>query len=341
MANENQEGSEQLTDEQIHENLRAHAEALDEGEEPAQPIVSKTPASTNKPGEAGSEADGGRAPEADAGKEKPSSETPTEGQEGKEKPAEGQQAAEGVKPVEKQPSKWAKAKKDNARYDRNWQKLEARSREVQAREQRLAEAERMRQRQPDDMANRPRFKSNDYWDAAEGFEKEGLRLMKEDPEAAQEKFTFAADARRQAQRAYEVEYQEAQTQAFKGFEQAWSATAESVIKEEPALADPESQMAQDMIELLEAYPLLGQHPEGFKYAHELLKLRAAAGEVSELREQREKDKKEIERLNADKALSGGPDASKHSQRANNDFNSLSEDEQREWLRRDAERADAA
>jgi len=339
MAEENTEGSEQLSDDQVHENLRAHAEALDAGENPEAPIVEKTPASTNKPGEAGSEADGGRAPEAETGK--PSSETPTEGQEGKEgKPAEGQEAA-APKPGEKQPSKWAKAKKDQARFDRNWQKLEARSKALSDRERQLAQIEQRRQTQPQDMSQRPRFKSNDYWNAAEGFEAEGLRLMKDDPEAAQEKFGYARDARMQAQRAYEAEYKEAQTQAYQGFESEWTKTAESVVKEEPALADPESQMAQDMIELLEAYPMLGQHPQGFKYAHEVLKLRTAAGGVSELRAENEKLKKENERLNGLTSLSGGPDASKHSSSANNDFNSMTEDQQREYLRRDAERADAA
>lgn len=331
----NTEGSEQLTDEQIHENLRAHAEALDAGQDSGQPAVSKTPASTNKPGEAGSEAEEDRASEAETGKPT-SSETPTE----KGKEAEGEEPE--AKPGEQKPveSKWKKAKKDQARFDRNWQKLEQRSRAVAERERRLSEIESRRTQQPTDMSQRPRFKSGDYWEAAEGFEAEGLRLMRDDPEAAQEKFQFAANARMQAQKAYEVEYQESQREAYTGLEKTWTETAEAVIKDEPALADPESELSQKMVDLLEQYPMLGQHPEGFKYAHEILKLRITAGEVSELRAQRTKDKKEIERLNGLTSLSGGPDASKHTA-SGSDFNSMSEDEQREYLRRDAERADAA
>ncbi len=335
---ENTEGSEQLTDEQIHENLRAHAEALDAGEEPAAPVVSKTPASTDKPGEVGSEAEEGRASEAETGK-KPSSETSPEG-EGKE--AEGAEGAE-AKPGEQKPaeSRWKKAK-EKTRLDRSWKALEAEKQAVRQREQQLAEIANRRQTQPEDISRAPRFKSNEYWNEAQSFEQKGLKLMKDgDTEAAEEQFRYAQLARDTAQKAYEAEYQEAQSKAYQQFTNTWTATAEAVIKDNPALADPESQMSVDMLELLEQYPMLGQYPEGFKYGYEILKLRMTAGEVSELREENKKLKKENERLNGLTSISGSHDATRQSSGGGTDFYSMTEEQQREHLRRDAEAQDAA
>lgn len=331
---ENQETEPQaLSDDQIRENLRAHAEALDEGESPEPPVVTKTPESATKSGEGKEPAEGKRAPDAKTEEKPVSSETSTE---------EGVEAKPGEqKPGEQKPeSKYKKAQKDQARFERNWKKLEERQRALTERERQLAE---LAQRNQPPIAHQPRFKSGDYWNAAENFEKEGLKLLKEDPEAAEEKFSFARAARTSAQQAYQLEYREAAQNAYNQFAKSWTDTAEKVIKDHPEYADENSEAAVQMMELLEAYPILGQNPEGFKQAHEILELRKAATEVSGLREENEKLKKENERLTGLTSISGVRDGSRqsHGKTGLEAFNAMSIDEQRELLRRDAEAADNA
>jgi hypothetical protein len=83
------------------------------------------------------------------------------------------------------------------------------------------------------------------------------------------------------------------------------------MKEVPELADGASDMSKEMTALLEQEPVFGYIQDGFKKAHEILKLRREAAEVSGLREENAKLKAENAEYVKKTTPTGGADAAKH------------------------------
>jgi hypothetical protein len=239
-------------------------------------------------------------------------------------------------------SKFARAKKDEARLARNRQEFEEeKARYRQEQEQIKREWAEFKQQHAAQSQSRNgdvgKFDSQSFNRAYLEFRDKAHRLLKEgDIDGAIEQFNWADKAQQGAQEAYQAEQQEQQSK----FVNEWQNKAREVIKERPTLGDASHEDARAMGELLTQYPVLGMIPDGFKHAAEILTMRKDAAEASGLREENNKLKAEIERLTKLTTPAGGKDAAKaHSSGIRPEDMPLHELHMK--LKNEAEMADAA
>jgi hypothetical protein len=234
----------------------------------------------------------------------------------------------------------AKAAKEQERQRSvlaNFEQEKQRARaEIEAQRQQLAQERALLQQQAA-QGQQPRFSSQHLWQAAKEFEANAKRLLQEGKneldqsklDQSDKQYALAEQTRQAAQESWFYEQQEAYQAQLQQHEQAWKANCAQVIQQNPDLGNPESPVAQEMVRLLEQEPLLGQIPDGFKKAWELLQMRQAATEASGLREENAKLKQQLDELQKRTALKGsGP--TPHSEK---NLEDLPLDEQAEILRR--------
>lgn len=342
---ENTDSASVPSDSDMHDSLMAAAEAADRGEAPS-PL--ETPPSATQGDEGQTQESETRVPDTAEDKQPDSPESSAEktdaqgrkrGPDGKFLPKdEVSPTPEKEEISETQPeegSKYERAKKDQARLEKTWKQVEVEKqavRQEQARLQQAAKDLELNRQQ----ANQPRFDSNQYQLAGNEFDKKAWKLLADgDVEGANEQRDLAGKAFQAARQFAQVEA----TEGYKRFESDWKNTAESLIKEVPELGDPSSEIAQQMVDILEKNPLLSNVTDGFRVAYQALKLQRDAAEASGLREENTKLNKEIERLNKLVSPQGGKPAG-HSAKSTG-FDNKTLDEQREILRQNAELADAA
>ena len=233
------------------------------------------------------------------GKFLPKAATPAPKTETAPKPGEEKAQVDGQQP----PTELTKEQKDAARLDRSWKALEREKAMTRAREQQVAQREQHLQRAPDP-AQQPRFSAKDLSDAANVFEQKANKAIDEgDADGAKENLKLASEARTAA---YQSNQAEAAIQRQE-FERTWEANCAQVVQENPELADPTSEMSEDMHEILAQHPILTLYPNGFRDAAEAIKLKRGAAEVSGLRDENTKLQKELKQLRERTSLSGsGP-----------------------------------
>lgn len=214
-------------------------------------------------------------------------------------------------PPAKPESAFEKAKKEKARREVTWEKINQEKAELAAQRSRLQrdaeELARMAQtvRTPPQPAPTPAspYSAEQYEQAAERLDGEG-------------KFDLAdaarAEARRQrtqppaaAQRP-QVPHQQPQAEAMvpgsPQFTTAWKQTLAELTTLDPDLARPDAAIFKATAEALKKDPALNQRPNGIAYAYHRA-LKTIAGSTSE---ELTKAKTELDRLNKHSALRGSP-----------------------------------
>ena len=243
----------------------------------------------------------------------------------------GQDKKEGEqKPPEKEPSKYEKAKQREADA---WKKIQVTKAEQDAREQRLAERERQQPqqpRQPGDQQGAAKdergFTAADYEAVAKGFDDEG------DAEMAKVTREKAAALKQQDAGAQHDAQQQGQQQHI---ERARHADLSAVIQADPEYGDPKSPKAREMAQFLGEHPFLDMVPDSFSKAKQVLDLRREAGRVKPLTEENTKLKAEVARLTKLTSINGGSPALPAGTKR---FEDMTMEQQRDYLRRDAEQS---
>lgn len=240
-------------------------------------------------------------------------------------------------PSGEQGKQQAQPNKDQARLAKSWQKVEQEKLEVR---QTLAEVRQLKQQLAQQQQQpRGRFGSRDYAAAANQFERDAAKLMEQgDTEEAQKHLNLAREARRASQHYAQQEHHEQFRAQSENFSREWQRQAQTAIDKHPALADPGTEEAQAMIELLEEFPILGYIPDGFVKGVQILEMRRDAAGVSGLRTELEKTQKELKDLRERTAITGGDFTGRISPK---DFDSMSLPEMEKFLERQSRAADAA
>lgn len=275
MSDENQQ--QELSESQLAD----MAAQLDAGGEVSLPEAAQSPEATPAPDAANIEKKDGEEPPKET---EPSAQDKGPGTEAAKQPDKKTD-----NPPDKPESEYLKAKKEQERRDRSWQKLEEEKAQLRKEREELEAA-----RQKTDKAAQPRddtgYSADDYDGAAKQFDAAGETEM-------------AAKARAKAQelrQSAQTRQSEAQVNDFR---QKWTETVNKVLDEKPELKDMNTPLAKKVQEALKANPHFSATPDGFRRLVEHVELQDKAASVPGLQAEVEKLTKEIDRLN--KALSVG------------------------------------
>jgi hypothetical protein len=224
----------------------------------------------------------------------------------------------------------AKKAKDDERFDRNWQKLQADRQALEEQRRQIAAYEQQLRQMPNP-AQQPRFGSQELAQAADDFQSQAEKALEDDDlETYRAKMKLAKDTRAAAQESYQYEQYEAQQMSQQQLVQAWQNTVANVIKDLPQLNDPNDDLSKEVAELLGNDQRFVQYPDGFEVAVAIAQGRLATEENSGLKAEIEKQKQEITRLNGLLSPLGGRDSSGHS--ASNNLGNLPFEQRKERLR---------
>jgi hypothetical protein len=241
-------------------------------------------------------------------------------------------SAEDDKPdssYQKRRSERDKATQDAKRLADNWKKFDEEKRAIR---QEVAQLRQQFQQvaQQKQQAQGPRFSSQHLAAAVDEFEATAMKALNEgDAEGAQKNFELARKARQAAQESYFAEQKEEYQKGYESQQQQWDTNCKEVFREAPELMDVNSEIGQQMMQLLNAKPVLREYPGGFKDAYEHLKALRAAAEASKLKEENASLQKQLKELQQRTSITGsGP-----TPRSERNISDLSPDEQGEQLRR--------
>jgi DNA repair exonuclease SbcCD ATPase subunit len=191
-------------------------------------------------------------------------------------------------------SKYSKAKREEERREKSWQKLQEEKETLRKeREEFLKEREAIKSE---------KAKAGEYRDKA-GYtaqDYEDFAKRTDDPELAER---ARAKAQELSQEAEQIRTKVQQDEFIK----SWQSNLDSLIKENPDLNNRESPIGQALQKVLNENPVFSASPDGIKTAYALAKAQQSASLVSGLNEQVKSLNAEIERLNKLTGLSGtGP-----------------------------------
>jgi hypothetical protein len=238
---------------------------------------------------------------------------------------------------QKPESSYQKRKKEleaaERRQNETWKKLDEGKLKWQARMQQQLEQlqqQLVQQNQAKQKAQGPRFSSQHLAAAVDEFEATAMKALNEgDSESAQKNFDLARKARQAAQESYFAEQKEEYQKGYQAQQQSWDTNCKEVFKEAPELMDVNSEIGQQMMQLLNAKPVLREYPDGFKDAYEHLKALRLAAEASKLKEEKASLEKQLKELQQRTSITGsGP-----TPRSERNISDLPTDEQGEQLRR--------
>ncbi len=239
-------------------------------------------------------------------------------------------------PQTKEDTAYAKAKKEQERFGKKWQEVEAEKQQVrqealrlQQREQQI-EAERaqfLQQARP--RATKNGYSAPDYDKAAQEFAKSG------DFENA-----FKANQTAHELVAYEQRFwaEQSQKQEATIVQAAFDQNLRELVAENPdAAPESGSPLSKDMATLFQTYPYLNFVPEAPRRVAEIAQLRLAATENVELKKRiAEYEKAEADRQSGSRPLRGGPTTPGQPRT----FDDLTPQEMERELERASEEADA-
>ena len=312
------------------ERLMQLGQEVDSGKQDADTATSAQEPEPRAPGE-GQE----KQPLTATGEGKPPPDSPEPGpetekpEETPEKPAEDEElppAAEKIVPE----TEYAKAKKDQERLGRSWQALQAEKEEVRAREAALQEAEQMRQLQsqagPMPVITKDGFSRVEYENAANKFRDTG-------------DYENEAKALRVAREIEQVEYQESQRRQVAATQYQFQSEMNQLMQRDEELRNPQSPLAQTVLTLLDQHPYLEAFPNGFQRTVDIARLILDARSASELREEYEQLRAELEtRDRKAQPLKGGPTVPSS---APADYDSMSPEQKDAYMERLTREADRA
>lgn len=334
--------------------LRQAAQGVDSGQEVSNELLTSGSSARHEEQAAGAET---------------GTETDSEGsdhKDGTELTAEQQQQAGAKKDATKpgdqpQETAYAKAKKDQERFDRNWKKFqeeraafEAKQQQIAERERQLAEREQRLQQQPggerrennQPLTDQHGFTATQYTAYADKCEKEGkFDLADAAREAAKqlcEREQQAGTQREQSRSAAAPAASTApdQTPGSPEFKAKWNQNL-AALTAQPEFADlgkKDSALFKATAQVLHSDPRFSQHNDGIQFAAQFARLQLEASSVPTLRTQLQEQTKELEKLR--KATSPGGGNSESRGRAKT-FEEMSPAEQEAAILKDAEAIDAS
>lgn len=222
-------------------------------------------------------------------------------------------------------SKYTKAKKEQERRDRSWQKLEEEKAALRAEKEAIAKEK--------EEAERAKATAKKYRDehgySAEDYE--AFAKTADDPDLAERARKKAAEIRAKEQ---EVKSNSARDE----FVSEWNKNLNAVLEETPDLKNEESDIGKELKKVLSERKVFSMAPDGIKHAVEFVKAQRQAGLVSGLEAKVKDLETEIARLNKLTGLTpSGPSA----RPGMKSFDDLSPAEQEAELMRQAEAADRA
>jgi hypothetical protein len=252
-----------------------------------------------------------------------SSETETNGE--KQKAESGKQEGRPRDPVtgkfQKPDTEYARAQKEQARKDRSWQALQAEKERFRMQTTQWQEQQRMQQLEATRRAYQPLKRdgltAKEYYQGALTFEREGdYENAYKAHRVAQEMFQ-AEQGRTQQMQAVEAEYQ-------------WRTGMQQAMQVEPAIGDPDSPIAQHLERIIAQNPWIYYIPNGFIRAAEVADMLVKMASLSELQDENEKLRADLERFQHRSQPSKGGFASPMT--GEKDFDDMSLDEQEAHLK---------
>ena len=223
---------------------------------------------------------------------------------------------------------YSRAQKEQQRRDRSWQALQAEKEQFRMMQTQWEEQQRMaqlettrRQYQP---LKRDGLTAQEYYKGAVTFEREG-------------DYENAYKAHRVAQEMFQAE--QGRTQQMQGVEAEyqWRVGMQEAMKVEPAIGDPNSPIAQHLERIIAQNPWIYYIPQGFQRAAEVADMLTKMGSLSELQDENEKLRADLERFQRKSQPARGGFASPRM--GDKDFDEMSLDEQESELRRMTQEAD--
>jgi hypothetical protein len=183
-------------------------------------------------------------------------------------------------------TEYSRAQKEQERKDRSWQALQAekeRFRQLTSQweeQQRMAQLEQTRrQNQP---LKRDGLTAQEYYEGAKVFEREGdFENAYKAHQISQEMFR-AEQGRVQQMQGVEAEYQ-------------WRTQMQEAIRREPKIADPSSPISQHLERIISQNPWIYHIPNGFYRAAEVADMLTKMSSLSELQDENEKLRADLER----------------------------------------------
>lgn len=216
-----------------------------------------------------------------------------------------------------------KKQKDEVRLDRSWKKLHEEKDELRRREEKLAE----RPEAPGNVKDPGKI----YDDLARDFRNKGDHKM---AELALEKAEEVRDKVRQADSVPEPDAHWHKP----AFQRGWSDARDTLIRQDPALADPANpvvKIANDLVNDKEMGPIARSHPNGLKAAVGIARLMI---EANSHRLQVQKLREEVKRLSSLTSVEGGNGWNASSRKSPDDMSDVERDA---YLRRAMLNADGA
>lgn len=275
-----------------------------------------------------------------------------------DKPDDGKSKADpDAKPNE---SAYAKAERERERLGKSWQQVEAekaqvraRAEELDRREREIAErqqfAEQQQRQQPE--RKQPQYSAKDYAEFAREARAKAQQLRQAgDLDGADEQTDLALKASEAAEQTREQEATVQQQEMAQHYERLWEYDLQERVRQEPDLANRESELSKQTMSLMVEYPGLFEHipvmkmPDGrqmggFSMAAEVAKLRLQAGSASVLEQENKKLKAEVERLNGLTSINGGGPTGGSAMQTKS-FEQMTEEEQDRALMAAAARLDS-
>lgn len=207
--------------------------------------------------------------------------------------------------------------KEKARQEKNWDNIQKERAEL-AKEKEELKKERAKTAKADILDRRDErgYSVKDYQFAIQHFRESGNdELAKQAETAARELYQ-------------------------KSFMEEWKSNLDQLTEVDAELADPQSDLAQAATKVLEYLPMLRQIPDGCKYAVRIAKGDTSASLVSELKAENQKLKDEVDKLSKATRVGVGGPAKVVGGSEGKSFDSMSRDERKKYLRKQAAMADA-
>jgi hypothetical protein len=187
---------------------------------------------------------------------------------------------------QKPDTEYSRAQKEQERRDRSWQRLQAEKEQFRQQTAQWEEQARMAQLEQTRRQYQPLKKdgltAQEYADGAAVFEREG-------------DYENAYKARRVAEEMFQQEQGRAQQMHGVEAEYQWRTQMQQVMQVEPKIADPDSPIAQHLSRIIEQNPWIYHVPQGFLRAAEVAHMLTKMGSISELQDENEQLRAELEK----------------------------------------------
>jgi len=218
-------------------------------------------------------------------------------------------------------TEYSRAQKEQERKDRSWAALQAEKERFRMATTQWQEQQRMRQLEETRKQNQPLRRdgltAQEYYEGAKVFERDGdYENAYKAHQVAQEMF-HAEQQRGVQMQGVEAEYQ-------------WRTGMQQAIAAEPAIADPDSPIAQHLERIIQQNPWIYYIPQGFQRAAEVAHMLTKMASLSELQDENEKLRADLEKYQRRSQPSrGGYAAPRHGEK---DFDDMDLNEMESHLK---------